>query len=374
MTIQPESHLPLRILITGGAGFIGSRLVRALQSQSPDVEITVFDNLHPQVHGTPPRTPSFDGNVHFVLGDVASQAQLEACVATCRPELVYHLAAETGTGQSYDEPARYCSVNVMGTAHLIEAIRRTGTVRKVVLAASRAVYGEGAYLDQGNALCVGLPREASAMATGRFDVPLPRGFTGPGHPAPTRAGLPTAPASVYASTKLMQEYLLAQAGEGASWTATILRFQNVYGDGQSLKNPYTGVLSIFAQQLLEGKELAIFEDGDIARDFVYVDDVVDALVRAGKRTLPHATVLDIGMGQAVTILDVAKSLMKALGRPENAYRITGAFRVGDIRHACADITEARTLLDWQPKVSVDDGLTRLARWAQEQHQVKSPVK
>lgn len=373
MTIQPESQVPLRILITGGAGFIGSRLVRSLQTQRPEVEITVFDNLHPQVHGTPARMPSFEGNVQFVLGDVANQAQLEACVTTCRPELVYHLAAETGTGQSYDEPARYCNVNVMGTAHLIEAMRRVDSVRRVVLSASRAVYGEGAYLDQGGALCVGLPREAVAMAQGRFDVPLPPGFTGPGRPAPSRAGLPPAPASVYASTKLMQEYLLAQAGEGATWTATMLRFQNVYGDGQSLRNPYTGVLSIFAQQLLEGKELAIFEDGDIARDFVYVDDVVDALVRAGERTLPHGTVLDIGMGEAVTILEVAKSLMKALGRPQDAYRITGAFRVGDIRHACADIKEARALLDWQPKVSVDEGLARLAHWAQEQHQVKSSI-
>lgn len=361
------------ILITGGAGFIGSRLARRLVASDADCRIWVLDNMHPQVHGPNAPDPDLGPQVSFLRGDVADAAAVHTAVQAAQPAVVYHLAAETGTGQSYDEPARYCNVNVMGTAHLIEAMRRVETVRRVVLSASRAVYGEGAYLDQHGSLCAGLPREASAMAEGCFDVPLPPGFTGPGRPAPSCAGLPPAPASVYASTKLMQEYLLAQAGEGAAWTATMLRFQNVYGDGQSLRNPYTGVLSIFAQQLLEGKDLSIFEDGDIARDFVYVDDVVDALVRAGERTLPHGTVLDIGTGQAVTILEVARSLMQALGRSQDAYLITGAFRVGDIRHACADTKEARDLLEWQPKVSVEDGLTRLALWAQGQHRIKSSV-
>jgi dTDP-L-rhamnose 4-epimerase len=354
------------ILITGGAGFIGSRLSRALAAADPDCRIWVLDNLHPQVHGPHAPDPDLGPQVRFLRGDVADAAAVHAAVQAAQPATVYHLAAETGTGQSYDEPTRYCSVNVMGTTHLIEAMRRVKTVRRVVLSASRAVYGEGAYLDQNDCLCAGLPREASAMAEGRFDVPLPSGFAGPGRPAPSRAGLPPAPASVYASTKLMQEYLLTQAGEGAAWATTILRFQNVYGDGQSLRNPYTGVLSIFAQQLLAGKKLAIFEDGEIARDFVYVDDVVDALVRAGRRALPHGAILDIGTGQAVSILDVARLLMRALGLPQDAYCVTGAFRVGDIRHACADIGSARNLLDWQPKVSVHEGLTRLARWAQVQ--------
>ncbi len=354
------------ILITGGAGFIGSRLVKALMAQSATCRIWVLDNLHPQVHGPDAPVPDWGKRVTFLRGDVADAAVVHAAMDAAQPEVVYHLAAETGTGQSYDEPARYSSVNIMGTAHLIEAMRRAGSVRRVVLSASRAVYGEGAYRDRQGSLCVGLPREASDMAAGRFDVPLPAGFTGPGSPVPSRAGISPAPASVYASTKLMQEYLLAQAGEGAAWTATMLRFQNVYGDGQSLRNPYTGVLSIFAQQLIQGKELAIFEDGEIARDFVYVDDVVDALVRAGGSVLAHGAVLDIGMGRAVSILEVAKLLMKALGRSTDAYRITGAFRVGDIRHACADITAAGELLGWKPRVDVDEGITRLARWAQGQ--------
>lgn len=354
-----------RILVTGGAGFIGSRLVRRLQAAHPDCRVWVLDNLHPQVHGTEARAPQLGDRAEFVRGDVADPAAMRDVVERARPEIVYHLAAETGTGQSYDEPARYNAVNVMGTAHLIEAMRATGTVRQVVLAASRAVYGEGAWLDAAGNRCVGLPRDASAMARGDFSVPLPSGHAGPGTPAASAGGQREMPASVYASTKLMQEYLLVQAGQGAAWRATVLRFQNVYGDGQSLRNPYTGVLSIFAQQLLAGRELAIFEDGEIARDFVYVDDVVDALARAGAADLPHGAVLDIGMGRAVTILETAKLLMRALGLPETKYRITGEFRVGDIRHASADISAARESLGWSPRVDVEEGLTRLARWAAE---------
>jgi dTDP-L-rhamnose 4-epimerase len=360
------------ILITGGAGFIGSRLAKALTAADPSCRIWVLDNLHPQVHGPDAPVPDLGANVTFLRGDVGEAADVEAAVAAAQPQLVYHLAAETGTGQSYDEPTRYSRVNVLGTTHLVEAIRKAGTARRVVLAASRAVYGEGAYRDAEGRECVGLPRDAAAMAAGRFDVPLPAGHRGPGVPAASHSALPPAPASVYASTKLMQEYLLAQAGEGAKWTAAMLRFQNVYGPGQSLRNPYTGVLSIFARQLLEGRELAIFEDGEIARDFVFVDDVVDALVRAGGAALPHGTIIDIGLGQAATILAVAKSLMRALGRSEDSFRITGEFRVGDIRHARADIEAARRLLGWSPKVGVDEGLKRLAQWAQSQHAAAQP--
>lgn len=355
------------VLITGGAGFIGTRLARALLAASPDHRIWVLDNLHAQVHGPQAKEPELGDGVTFLRGDVGEADHVRKAVEAARPHLVYHLAAETGTGQSYDEPARYCRVNVQGTAHLIEALRSVDGARRVVLAGSRAVYGEGAYRDANGRECIGLARTAQAMEQGDFAVPLPPGRAGPGVPAPSHAGLAPAPASVYASTKLMQEYLLAQCGQEAPWTAAILRFQNVYGPGQSLRNPYTGVLSIFARQLLDGGQLAIFEDGAIARDFVFVDDVVDALVRAGDAALPHGSVIDIGLGQAVSIVEVAKSLMRALGRSEDSFRITGEFRVGDIRHACADITSARALLGWSPRVGIEEGLRRLAQWAQSQH-------
>ncbi len=351
------------ILITGGAGFIGSRLIKALIKVNPNRKIWVYDNLHPQVHGVNAVKPAFPEQVTFVYGDVVDSSALQQVVSESSPEIVYHLAAETGTGQSYDEPTRYCNVNVIGTTNLVEALRKVKTPRKVILAASRAVYGEGAYLDAMGKEYVGLPRSAEQMQTGDFSVPLTEGAVLPARASNSHAELPPAPASVYASTKLMQEYLLTQAGEGASWGATILRFQNVYGPGQSLNNPYTGVLSIFAKLLLSGESLSIFEDGEISRDFVYVDDVVDALVLAADKNVPHGTIVDIGSGEAVTILDVAKILMRALGVPENSYTITGQFRVGDIRYACADNTKAKLLLNWEPKVSITKGLGDLAAWA-----------
>lgn len=357
------------ILITGGAGFIGSRLVDAILRSEPQSRIWVLDNLHPQVHGPQPKLPAFPNEVKFVRGDIGDKPTVETVVELAQPELVYHLAAETGTGQSYDEVSRYCSVNIAGTANLIEAIRSSSSVTsKVVLAGSRAVYGEGGYVDATGRKYVGLPRQAPEMLAGNFSVPLSAEASLPAQAIPSNAHLAVAPASIYASTKLMQEYLLKQAGEGANWRATILRFQNVYGPGQSLRNPYTGVLSIFSKQLLEGKKLAIYEDGEIARDFVFVDDVVDALIKAGHVELDHGDTLDIGYGKAVSILDVARLLMQYLGCSTDQYAITGQFRVGDIRHACADISAAREKLAWQPSVSVAEGLSMLAEWASAQFQ------
>ena len=363
------------ILITGGAGFIGSRLAYALLQAEPSSRIWILDNLHPQVHGLNATPPIFSDSVEFVCGDVADKATMYSVVASAKPELVYHLAAETGTGQSYDEVIRYCDANVTGTANLIEAVRAKSSVatRKIVLAASRAVYGEGGYRDAEGTIYVGLPRQAEAMSSRNFEVPLPAQAKLPAQAIPSDANLPVAPASVYASTKLMQEYLLNQTGEGASWKSTILRFQNVYGPGQSLCNPYTGVLSIFSRQLLEGKRLAIYEDGLIARDFVYIDDVVDALVKTGQRDLPHGTTMDIGTGEAVSILDVARLLMRNLGCPDDNYDITGQFRVGDIRYACADTHAARELLGWEPHINVEAGLALLANWARTEFKINNTL-
>lgn len=362
-----------RILITGGVGFIGSRVVKALHAAAPENKIWVFDNLHSQVHGADARPPSLPQGTTFCLGDVRDIRAVHQVVAEAKPDLVYHLAAETGTGQSYDEVSRYCDVNVSGTAHLIEALRAVHhPARRVVLSASRAVYGEGGYQDADGREHVGLPRGASAMLAGDFSVPMSAFARLPVRPIPSHAGLPPAPASIYASTKLMQEYLLRQGCEGAPWKATILRLQNVYGPGQSLHNPYTGVLSIFAQQLLSGQGLNIYEDGEIARDFVYVDDVVGALVAAGQANLPHGTTIDIGLGQPTTILHTAKLLMQFLGCSERELKVTGQFRVGDIRYAVADISTARELLAWTPTVAVEEGLARLADWAISEHAAIQP--
>lgn len=355
-----------RILITGGAGFIGERLARALASDS--ASIVIFDNLHRQVHGDNPRPPQLPANTSFFFGDVCDASALSEAVRFADADVIYHLAAETGTGQSYDEPARYCDVNILGTAHLIESVRAAARVRvpRIVLAGSRAVYGEGAYRRRDGTLIAGATRTVAALKAGRFDPVDSDGLQSA--PAATPETLPPSPASVYASTKLMQEELLSHCAEGGQYDVVLLRFQNVYGPGQSLKNPYTGVLSIFATQILQGRRLNIFEDGQIVRDFVFVDDVVDALVRAGRIVPAPKGPVNIGSGERATILECARILLEHLGADTANYEVTGEFRAGDIRHALADIAKAEAVLGWRPKTSLTNGLSALAAWVRAERQ------
>jgi dTDP-L-rhamnose 4-epimerase len=364
-----------RIVITGGAGFIGTRTVRRLIENSvkdsvtdsgTPVKIWVLDNLHPQVHGEGAKPPEFPVGVTFVQADVGDRATLTHLLKEAQPTIIIHMAAETGTGQSMDEIYRYCHVNVTGTAILLEAIAQTQIpLARFILMSSRAVYGEGAYWDAvDDRPVVPPPRDAAAMVLGQFE-PQMLGLSL--RPVPTPETTPPTPSSIYASTKLMQEHLVQQAGAIAPWQATLFRFQNVYGPGQSLKNPYTGVLSIFSSQILAGKTLNIYEDGQIVRDFVFVDDVVTALVLACERVVPHGCVINIGSGRATTILEAAQILLKLYGRSPDDYRITGDFRAGDIRHAVADIQVADRLLNWQPQVSLEAGLAKLAAWCESEY-------
>ena len=355
------------IFITGGAGFIGLKLCKHLLNTHSKVKIFIFDNLHRQVHGDDAKFNPTHENIHFIRGDVQDAKQLDTAIEQAKPQIIFHLAAETGTGQSYDEPVRYCSVNVGGTANLIEAIRKVGTVKKVILAGSRAVYGEGAYQDATGRVYGGLPRTSEEMAKGNFEVQIPQGAQAPFVAVASNSDLPPAPASVYASTKLMQEYLLTQAAENSDWNCSILRFQNVYGAGQSLNNPYTGVLSIFAKKLMNGESLAIFEDGNIARDFVYADDVVRALTLLLQSDLKNGEIIDIGFGEPSTILEVSSILSSLLNMDPQKNLVTGQFRAGDIRYACADISKAKKLLGWQPEISISEGLNRLVEWVKVQN-------
>ena len=349
-----------RALVTGGAGFIGSRLVRRLAASGHAV--WVIDNLLEQVHGPDARFPAIPGAVTWQHGCVTDTAAMHALVAESQPDIVFHLAAETGTGQSLSEMARYCNVNVMGTAHLVEAIRAAGLAApRVVLASTRAVYGEGAYRDAEGRVSVPPARRPADMAAGRFAPLLPEGPAL--RPMPTPETAPPNPASVYASSKLMQEYLLRQAAEAAGWPLAVLRFQNVYGPGQSLTNPYTGVLSVFIERLFAGQGIEVFEDGAIVRDFVFVDDVVEALLRAGMAKTLDPAPINIGTGVASTILDLARLLARLAGRDEACVRVSGAFRAGDIRHAVADIARAQALLGWAPLVGVEEGAAALVAWA-----------
>jgi dTDP-L-rhamnose 4-epimerase len=350
-----------RVLITGGAGFIGSRLARRLLSEGWDV--LCYDNLHPQVHGAnrnPDKTLFGGSGACLVVGDVTRAADLASCMRSFDPQVIYHLAAETGTGQSYDEPARYNAVNVMGTANLIEAVRSHGrNVARILVAGSRSIYGEGAGRTKDGTICNAQPRDPAAMKRGDFSIKDQSGETL--EPVPTPEWLSPMPASVYASTKLMQEYLLTQCFADTRVKVGVLRLQNVFGPGQSLSNPYTGVISIFSQLVTSGKRLNIFEDGNIMRDFVFIDDVVNAFAAAG--TSPPCQPINIGSGMAISIRDMARELLQMLGNDPEDHIVSGDFRIGDVRHAVADVSLARRTLNWTPTVNFQDGLKQFLEWS-----------
>jgi len=343
-----------RVLVTGGAGFIGSRLCRRLSDNG--AQVTAFDNLLEQVHGP---TPTVDPELNLVRGDIRDRDALASVVQRSRPDVVVHLAAETGTGQSADEPIRYSEVNVVGTAILLETLKGLPKPpTRIVLAATRAVYGEGAYADTTGGLFIPPPRDAVRMAAGEFDIVDRSGV--PLKAFATPESLPPRPGSVYGSTKLMQEFLLQQTP--ASWDHVILRMQNVYGPGQSLRNPYTGVLSIFCQQAMSGKTLGIYEDGEIHRDFVFVDDVVDAFARACTASKATNAVINIGSGRRTSIREAAERILVELGEKPDV-EVTAAFRPGDIRHAVANVEIASSLLNWKPETEFETGVAKLVEWA-----------
>jgi len=345
----------MNILITGAAGFIGSRLAKSLIASGHDV--VGLDNYLSQVHG---ENPQINNEFEIVQGDIRDFDLLRKLIASREFSTIYHLAAETGTGQSFDEPTRYADVNILGTTKLFEAIRCADyNPQKIILAGTRAVYGEGMYVNDSGVQEEACTRRADAMKGGDFNV-----YGSNGNqllPQPTPESLQPSPDSVYASSKLMQEYLLKNLSGDIDWT--ILRFQNVYGPGQSLNNPYTGVLSIFCSQIMAAQTLEVYEDGNIFRDFVYVDDVVSSLVASLDRA--SGEIINIGSGVSISIKEVVETLLclaKTKGFASN-YQITGKFRDGDIRHAQADITKALQLLNWQPQVSLKDGLSRLVDWS-----------
>lgn len=344
-----------RIFITGGAGFIGSRLAKVLTKAG--AEVTIYDNLLEQVHGV---APKLDLAGELIIGDIRDDEKLRQAVQNSQPHLVYHLAAETGTGQSADEPVRYADVNVGGCARLIEALKALETPpSRIVLAATRAVYGEGAFEDEQGRVFAPAPRSTNDMSKGVFDLIDDEGR--PLAPKATPEDLPPRPGSVYGSTKLMQEYLLQQTP--APWDVVILRLQNVYGPGQSLRNPYTGVLSIFCQQAMSGQTLNIYEDGEIYRDFIYVDDVVAAFAAAANIAQAGGGIFNIGSGEATSILHAAELILDNLGLPKDKRLVTGAFRAGDIRHALADTAAAHSQLDWKARMSFEEGVAALVEWA-----------
>lgn len=349
------------VLITGGAGFIGSRLARRLVAAGSTV--TVLDALIPQVHGVDPATTSpllrsLDGIATVIHGSVTSVEALREAIAGA--DVIVHLAAETGTGQSMYEIDRYVEANVGGTAKLLDVLaNEEHSVRRLVIASSRSIYGEGAYRTADGRTVYPSHRDDAAMAAGDFDVHMDG--EGDLELIPTDEGSKLHPSSVYGITKQMQESLILTVAPTVGIEPVSLRYQNVYGPGQSLKNPYTGILSIFSTLIRQGKEINIFEDGLESRDFVFIDDVVEATFLAATEPAAAGGVFNVGSGVATTVNEVVAALFAAFGT-EVPTRVSGNYRLGDIRHNVADTTRLREVLGFEPAVTFRDGVKRFVEW------------
>lgn len=350
-----------RTLITGGAGFIGSNLARALIARGH--EVTLFDNLSPQIHGEAPNLGMIPAGARLVRGDVRSRADLAGALEG--QTAVVHLAAETGTGQSMYQIAQYNNVNVGGTAELLDLLTNTAhTVERIVVASSRAIYGEGRHRCDEHGTVYPLARAEADMLTGDFAAKCPLCARAT-ECLPTDEGSRIHPTSVYGITKQVQEQLVLTVGRTLELHAVALRYQNVYGPGQSLQNPYTGILSIFSTRLRNGHDLAIFEDGLESRDFVYIDDVVEATVSALERDAASGLAINVGSGVRTDVITVARTLKAAYGAP-GAIAVTGNFRVGDIRDNYADQMLAGAVLGFVPAVDFATGIGRFADWVRSQ--------
>ena len=353
--------MPESVLITGGAGFIGSALARRLVAAGHHV--TVLDSLLAQVHGDDPATTSpllqsLNGVAEVQVGTVTSTDDLRRALTGAT--IVVHLAAETGTGQSMYEIDRYVEANVGGTAKLLNLLtNEPHTVHRVVVASSRSIYGEGAYRTASGEVVFPPHRFAEDMAAGDFEVHLPGEGVLTMIPTPETALLH--PSSVYGITKQSQEALIMTTASAIGVEAVSLRYQNVYGPGQSLKNPYTGILSIFSTLIRQGKAINIFEDGQESRDFVFIDDVVEATYLACVTPGASGSVMNIGSGVPTTVTEVVDALFRAFGTTVPV-TVSGNFRVGDIRHNIADMTRSHDVLGFTSRVGFDEGIERFVAW------------
>ncbi len=358
------------ILITGGAGFIGSRLALALQQRG--CTVTVLDNLSPQIHGADARRSALfraiDGQVRFIEADVTDRDALAAALAG--QDAVVHYAAETGTGQSMYQIDRYSRVNVGGTSLLLDILaNQPHQVKRVVVASSRSIYGEGKYHSPEHGVVYPGHRSAAAMVAGDFEVHHPAGGSALALLA-TDEDSKIHPSSVYGITKQVQEQLVMTVCPAINIEGVALRYQNVYGPGQSLANPYTGILSIFSNLIMGGKAINIFEDGRESRDFVFIDDVVDATIQALFNPAAAQEVFNVGTGVPVDVMTVARTLVRHLGT-EVPIAVSGNFRIGDIRHNYACMQKSSRLLGFAPKYDFAAGSRLFCDWVKTQGPVQS---
>lgn len=357
------------ILITGGAGFIGSNLALQLLEQK-NYNITVLDNLHPQIHGllpekTSPLYQSIKDKVHFIKGDVTQKLDWQKALKN--QHIVVHLAAETGTGQSMYEIERYTNINVSGTAILLDYLTNsTHQIEKVVVASSRAVYGEGKYFSKtNNQFFYPTDRSEIDLQNGIFELRNPTNLEEFLTVTATDEQSKIQPKSIYGLTKYHQEQALMICCSSLNIPCVAFRYQNVYGPGQSLTNPYTGILSIFSTRIKQNKSINIFEDGKESRDFVFIDDVVNATILGIENPNADFQLFNVGTGVATTVLEVVDVLLENYNT-KIPYEISGQYRKGDIRHNFADITLINKKLGFMPTVSFKKGIQQFCNWVNQQ--------
>lgn len=353
------------ILITGGAGFIGSNL--ALKLVSMGYSVTVLDNLSPQIHGenpkeTSPLYQSIKDKVLFIEGSVTNAEDWKKALQN--QDAIIHYAAETGTGQSMYEVQKYVDVNITGTALMLDLlVNGNYNIKKVVVASSRSIYGEGKYMSKELGAVYPKHRVAKDMDKADFEPNFPN--SSELTLVATDEDSKIHPSSVYGITKQNQEQMILTVCPTIGIAAVAFRYQNVYGPGQSLKNPYTGILSIFSTQIKNGNGINIFEDGKESRDFVYIDDVVDATILGLEREEANNQVFNVGTGVAIDVITVAESLSKNYGVAV-PISISGNYRLGDIRHNFADLTKISTTLGFSPRFTFEQGLKNFTSWVNTQ--------
>jgi len=348
-----------RVLITGGAGFIGSHIADVLLAAN--YEVRLLDNLSPQVHGAHRQRPTYLNNeAELIVGDVTDAFAIDRALRGV--DMVIHLASAVGVGQSMYDIESYVRINDFGTAVLLQALTKR-PVERLLVASSMSIYGEGlARTSDGNAVC---PEERSIDQLKQADWELKDQQERSLVPLPTPETKRPSLSSIYALNKYAQERMCLVTGKAYGIPTIALRFFNVFGPNQALSNPYTGVLAIFAARLLNDRAPLMFEDGLQRRDFVHVRDVARACLLALETSRVN-DVFNVGSGQCRTILSVAQDLARVMGRPTLAPLITGKYRAGDIRHCFADIEKSRTMLDFEPRVPFDEGLQELASYLADQ--------
>lgn len=351
-----------RVLITGGAGFIGSHMTRRLLSAGH--EVSVLDNFNPQIHGEVTELPpDLRQAVRLFRGDIRDESLMAKALQM--QQVVIHLAAETGTGQSMYCVRHYTDVNIGATSTLMELLLSGKyQVQTVITASSRAVYGEGAARCSKHGLVYPKPRSVERMREGDFEPKCPS-CSQSVEMAPTSEEAPLRPNSLYGITKQVQEQLTLLYAAALGLNGFALRYQNVYGPGQSLKNPYTGILAIFSERARANDPIYIFEDGKESRDFVYIDDVVEATARCVEAGAQAPVALNVGSGLPIAVAAVVKKIVEYFGSSSKV-SVNGAFRVGDIRHNCADVARLGRILNFVPAWRFEDGLLEFLRWTESQ--------